>query len=97
MVAYYGLTVLRVALLPELEDRFSVTGKILSLQLTLLLSSAIPNLIIGIFVSTNVIHCGDLFPSKARGEGWLLKPRMLIKFYLYLIIFMLISYVFLYT
>jgi len=68
MVAYYGLTVLRVALRPELEERYKVTGKILSLQLTLL-SSAIPNLVIGIFVSTDVIQCGELFPSKARGEG----------------------------
>jgi Organic solute transporter Ostalpha len=68
VVAYYGLTVLRGALRQELEEKFSVTGKILSLQLTLLLS-AIPNLFISILVSTDVIQCGALYPSKARGEG----------------------------
>ena len=68
LIAYYGLTVLRAALRPELERQFSVTGKILSLQLTLL-CSAIPNIVIGILVATDVIACSALFPSKARGEG----------------------------
>jgi organic solute transporter subunit alpha len=67
-VAVYGLMLLRGAFLPELEADFSITGKILSLQLTLL-SSALPNLIIGILVATDVIKCGPVFSSKARGEG----------------------------
>ena len=71
LIAYYGLTVLRLGLKPELEHQFVVTGKIASLQLTLL-TSAIPNLIIGLLVSTDVIRCSSLFPSKARGEGMLM-------------------------
>jgi Organic solute transporter Ostalpha len=67
-VAVYGLMLLRGAFQPELEKDFAITGKIASLQLTLL-SSAIPNLIIGILVSTDVIKCSPIFPSKARGEG----------------------------
>jgi len=68
MVAVYGLMILRGAFQQELEKDFAITGKIASIQLTLL-SSAIPNLIIGILVSTDVIKCGPIFSSKARGEG----------------------------
>jgi organic solute transporter subunit alpha len=68
LVAFYGLTVWRVALRPELEEQFRVTGKLVSLQLTLL-SSAIPSIIIAILVSTGVIGCTTVFPSKARGEA----------------------------
>lgn len=67
VIAVYGLMLTRGALRPELEEQFSITGKIASLQLTLL-SSAIPNLIISILVSYEVIDCSPLFPSKARGE-----------------------------
>jgi len=68
VIAVYGLMLTRGALRPELEEQFSITGKIASLQLTLL-SSAIPNLIISILVSYEVIDCSPLFPSKARGES----------------------------
>lgn len=67
LVAVYGLMLMRGAFQQELEKDFQITGKILSLQLTLLIS-AIPNLIIGILVSTDVIPCVPMFPSKARGE-----------------------------
>jgi organic solute transporter subunit alpha len=54
LVAVYGLLLMRGAFRQELEKDFVITGKILSIQLTLL-SSAIPNLIIGILVATDVI------------------------------------------
>lgn len=67
LVAVYGLMLTRGLLGPEFERQFSITGKIASLQLTLI-CSAVPNLIIGILVSTGVIQCSVLLPSKARSE-----------------------------
>lgn len=67
MVAVYGLMLTRGVLRPELEQQFSITGKIASLQLTLI-CSALPNVIISVLVATGVIRCSPLFPSKARGE-----------------------------
>lgn len=66
--AMYGLMLLRGILHPELEKQFAITGKIACLQLTLI-CSALPNLFIGVLVALNIIKCGPLFPSKARGEG----------------------------
>ena len=71
MSAVYGLMLFKNAFLPELGVRFRLVGKIISVQLSLL-ASIIPNAIIAILVMTDVIKCGPLFPSKARGEG---KPR----------------------
>ncbi|ESN92577.1 hypothetical protein HELRODRAFT_189512 [Helobdella robusta] len=67
MLAVYGLMLTKGALQENLQEKFSITGKIASLQLTLI-CSVIPNLIIGILVSNGVITCGPLLTSKGRGE-----------------------------
>lgn len=66
--AMYGLYLLRNALSPDLEKKFKLTGKIASIQLTMI-ATALPNLIISILVTAGVISCTPIFPSKARGES----------------------------
>lgn len=68
LLAMWGLMVLKTALSPDLEEKFSLTGKIGCIQLCLL-SSSIPNIIIGILVTANVIHCTSFYPSKARADA----------------------------
>jgi len=68
MTAVYGLMLFKNTFQPELGSRFLLVGKIICVQLTLM-ASIIPNAIINILVNANVITCGPLFPSKARGES----------------------------
>ncbi len=68
LLATWALMVLKTALSPDLEQKFSLTGKIGCIQLCLL-SSSIPNIVIGILVTANVIHCTSFYPSKARADG----------------------------
>lgn len=68
MLAVYGLMVTKVTLTPDLGLSHQLSGKILSFQLALV-SSVIPSIIIGILVNNDVVKCGPIFPSKARGEG----------------------------
>jgi len=56
------------ALAPELDKDFSVRGKILSIQGTLIMT-VIPNLIISGLVSSGKISCNPLLPAKVVGEG----------------------------
>ncbi|ELU01090.1 hypothetical protein CAPTEDRAFT_187913 [Capitella teleta] len=65
--AMYGLYLLRNALGPDLEEKFSLMGKIASLQLTML-ATAVPNLIISFCVTFGAITCTPVFPSKSAGE-----------------------------
>ena len=66
MSAVYALNVLKNTFNETLKD-FNVGGKVLSLQLVIILS-VVFNLIINILVQNDVIVCDELFPSKARGE-----------------------------
>lgn len=69
MIAVYGLMLTKRVLAPELQTKFEITGKIATLQLTLL-SSVIPNFIIGFLVSNEIIGCGTFLPKRGRGEGF---------------------------
>ena len=65
--AMWGLYLIVEALKDDL-DKFSMRGKIVSIQLTLIVTS-IPNLIISSLVSSGYITCTPLFMSKSRGES----------------------------
>jgi organic solute transporter subunit alpha len=68
LMAVYGMMLLRNAFQPELELHFKITGKVLSVQLALVFS-VLPKTIVGILVATDVISCGPIFSSRARGEA----------------------------
>ena len=51
---------------PALES-FQLGGKFLCLQAVLLLT-VIPNILINLLVTQEVIPCSDFLPSKTRGE-----------------------------
>jgi len=68
MMAVYGMMLLRGIFRPELESQFKLSGKVMCVQLALFIG-VLPRIIIGILVANDVIQCGQLFPSKGRGES----------------------------
>jgi len=67
MIAMYGLMLIKRAFLDQLEGPYRLSLKVTCLQLSLIITVFI-KIITGVLVYSNVIHCTEFLPSKARAE-----------------------------
>jgi organic solute transporter subunit alpha len=67
VIAVYGLMLFRGTFAPELEQKFAISGKIMSIQLALIIS-ILPNVILSFLVLFQVIPCRIFFSSKTIAE-----------------------------
>jgi Organic solute transporter Ostalpha len=68
LLSVWGLTIMKTITRPDLEQKFSINGKLASVQLTLI-TLVLTNTIVGVLVTTNAIDCTELYSSKSRAAG----------------------------